>query len=74
MSAWHAHVQNRRRTLADLDVTAQAMSAQTLRREAFKAWVDFVPQERAERARIERVQGMRAQVASWLPDFGDGSK
>ena len=69
--AWHLHTQQRNSLLEELSKEAQAAHERCLKREAFFAWKAFVPCQKAEREREERLRSMRAQVASWLPDFGE---
>jgi len=69
--AWHLHTQQRKSRLEELSSEAQAVHERCLKRDVFAAWKTFVPVQKSEREREERLKSMRAQVASWLPDFGN---
>lgn len=69
--AWFSHVQDRKEALRRLEIEAEHMSIRRIQRTVFKAWAMAAPEQKAARMREERLQSMRAQVASWLPDFGN---
>ena len=69
LKSWHEHTKRRNAELELLKVDATLAHERRLKREVFDAWMAFVPTQKAEREREERLRSMREQVASWLPDF-----